>query len=129
MPSDGLLISARRARAYRCAEAISSALIRPRDPDHRLQALLFDSWFDAYRGVIVLSASSKHVAKRAEDSPKVECRVFDVDALGVLTPSLSKSRARAAKSIPHRQHQTVADTKIGETIVDERIPPSSRCPD
>src|SRR5439155_747433 len=57
------------------------------DPDHRLQALLFDSWFDAYRGVIVLVRVFEGTLRKGQ---KIRLwsngRVFDVDALGVLTP-------------------------------------------
>jgi GTP-binding protein LepA len=69
-------------------EAIVNRLPTPSgDPDAPLQALIFDSWFDAYRGVIVLA---RVVHGRLRKGMKIRLmsngKTFDVENMGVLTP-------------------------------------------
>src|ERR1700726_3870447 len=57
------------------------------DPDAPLQALIFDSWFDPYRGVIVLA---RIVNGKLRQGMKIKVmsngKVFDVESMGVMTP-------------------------------------------
>src|SRR5215510_13691952 len=54
---DALLVSAKTGQGVpEVLEAIVQRLPAPKgNPDHQLQALIFDSWFDPYRGVVVLA--------------------------------------------------------------------------
>src|SRR5438067_1207765 len=68
-------------------EAIVKRLPPPKgSPNAHLQALIFDSWFDPYRGVIVLVRVFQGTLKRGQ---KVRLwwngKTFDVETLGVLT--------------------------------------------
>src|SRR5204862_8302579 len=94
-------------------------------PEHRLQALLFDSWIDAYRGAIVLVRVFEGTLHKGQ---KIRLwsdgRVFDVDALGVLTPKPVEIGELRAGEVGFliANIKNVADTKIGDTIVDDANP-------
>src|SRR5438128_579163 len=125
--SDALLISAKTGEGVPdVLEAIVKRTHPPKgDPDHRLQALLFDSWFDAYRGVIVLVRVFEGTLRKGQ---KIRLwsngRVFDVDALGVLTPKPVEIGELRAGEVGFliANIKNVADTKIGDTITDDSNP-------
>src|SRR5207245_9872017 len=95
------------------------------DPDHRLQALLFDSWFDAYRGVIVLVRVFEGTLRKGQ---KIRLwsngRVLEVETLGVLTPKPVEVETVEAGEVGFlfANIKNVADTKIGDTITDHENP-------
>src|SRR6266550_2916451 len=125
--SDALLISAKTGEGVPdVLEAIVKRTHTPKgNPEHRLQALLFDSWFDAYRGVIVLVRVFEGTLHKGQ---KIRLwsngRVFDVDALGVLTPKPVEIGELRAGEVGFliANIKNVADTKIGDTIVDDANP-------
>ena len=131
--SDAMLISAKTGQGVPdVLEAIVKRVPPPKgNPDNRLQALIFDSWFDPYRGVIVLArVFDGTIRKGMKIRLMSNGSVFDVESLGVLLPSRSRSMnfapAKSASSIANIKN--VADTKIGDTITDEANPRSSPCP-
>jgi len=90
-----------------------------------LQALLFDSWFDPYRGVVVLARvfeGTLHVGQKIRLWSNG--RVFDVEALGVLTPKPVAVDELVAGEVGFliANIKNVADTKIGDTITDDERP-------
>src|SRR5213076_953636 len=125
--SDALLISAKTGEGVPdVLEAIVKRTHPPKgDPEHRLRALLFDSWFDPYRGVIVLVRVFEGTLRKGQ---KIRLwsngRVFDVDALGVLTPKPVEIGELRAGEVGFliANIKNVADTKIGDTIVDDANP-------
>src|SRR5207245_9150089 len=69
-------------------EAVVHLLPPPKgDADAPLQALIFDSWFDAYRGVIVLA---RVINGRMRKGQRIKLmsngRIFDIESMGVMTP-------------------------------------------
>jgi GTP-binding protein LepA len=125
--SDALLISAKTGEGVPdVLEAIVKRTHAPKgNPDHPLRALLFDSWFDPYRGVIVLVRVFEGTLRKGQ---KVRFwwnnRVFDVEALGVLTPKPVEIGELQAGEVGFMiaNIKNVADTKIGDTIVDDANP-------
>jgi len=69
-------------------EAIVHRLPPPTgDPDAPLQALIFDSWFDAYRGVIVLVRVMQGAMRKGQRIRLMSNgKSFEVESMGVLMP-------------------------------------------
>jgi len=122
--SDALCISAKTGQGVPdVLEAIVKRIPPPKgSPDHRLQALLFDSWFDPYRGVVVLARVFQGTLRKGQ---KIRLwwngRVFEVETLGVLTPKPVEIDELVAGEVGFLMAniKNVADTKIGDTITDD----------
>ena len=87
--SDAVLISAKTGQGVPdVLEAIVKRIPPPKgNPDSRLQALVFDSWFDAYRGVVILTRVFEGTLRKGQ---RIRLwsngTTFDAETLGVLTP-------------------------------------------
>ena len=92
------------------------------DPDAPLQALIFDSWFDPYRGVIVLARIINGTLRKGMKIAHVERQDLRCRALGVLTPKPVEIDELTAGEVGFfvATIKNVADTKIGDTITDDR---------
>jgi GTP-binding protein LepA len=125
--SDALLISAKTGQGVPdVLEAIVKRIHPPKgSPKAHLQALIFDSWFDPYRGVVVLTRVFQGTLRRGQ---KVRlwsnARVFEIETLGVLTPKPVEIEELAAGEVGFliANIKNVADTKIGDTITDDERP-------
>ena len=125
--SDALLISAKTGEGVPdVLEAIVKKVPPPKGNSERhLQALIFDSWFDPYRGVIVLV---RVFEGRLHKGQKIRLwsngRVFDVETLGVLTPKPVEIDELHAGEVGFliANIKNVADTKIGDTVTDDSAP-------
>jgi GTP-binding protein LepA len=125
--TDALLISAKTGEGV--PDVLEAIVKRTHPPkgssERRLQALLFDSWFDPYRGVIVLVRVFEGSLRKGQ---KIRLwsngRVFDVETLGVLTPKPVEIEALVAGEVGFliANIKNVADTKIGDTITDDANP-------
>ncbi len=93
--------------------------------ERKLQALIFDSWFDPYRGVIVLVRLFEGSLHKGQ---KIRLwsngRVFDVETLGVLTPKPVEIDELHAGEVGFliANIKNVVDTKIGDTVTDDNDP-------
>jgi GTP-binding protein LepA len=129
--SDAILVSAKQGIGiHETLEAIVQRVPPPAAPDAPLRALIFDSWFDPYRGVIILARMvDGAIAHGAEDQALVERPAVRCRGLGYQSPKPIPCRNCGRRSRLHlRQHQERGDAKIGDTITDARIRPPSRCP-
>src|SRR5580698_9783796 len=113
-------------------EAIVHRLPPPTgDPDAPLQALIFDSWFDPYRGVIVLVRVMQGTMRKGQRIRMMyNAKSFEVESMGVLCPKpveigelIAGEVGFFAATIKH-----VGDTKIGDTITDDARPAANALP-
>jgi GTP-binding protein LepA len=90
-----------------------------------LKALIFDSWFDSYRGVVVLMRIIDGVMR-----PGMRIRLMNtgkdylIDALGVLTPKPREIDQLSAGEVGFftAAIKTVADVEIGDTVTETARP-------
>src|ERR1700752_3593006 len=125
--SDAVLISAKTGQGVPdVLEAIVKRVPPPKgDPDARLQALVFDSWFDAYRGVVILTRLFQGTLRKGDRIRLWQNgTTFDAETLGVLTPKPVEIDELAAGEVGFliANIKTVADVKIGDTITDDTNP-------
>ena len=93
--------------------------------DAPLQALIFDSWFDSYRGVGVLArVINGRLYKGQKIKLMAKGTTFLVDSMGVLTPKAAEIGELTAGEVGFffATMKTVADVKIGDTITDADRP-------
>jgi GTP-binding protein LepA len=125
--SQSLAVSAKTGQGVpEILEAIVKRLPPPKgSPNAHLQALIFDSWFDPYRGVIVLARIFQGTLTRGQ---RIRLwsngRTFEIETLGVLTPKPVEIDALYAGEVGFiiANIKNVADSKIGDTITDDARP-------
>jgi GTP-binding protein LepA len=121
--TDSLPVSAKEGRGVQeVLEAIVTRIPPPSgDPDKPLKALVFDSWFDNYQGVVVLS---RVIDGQIFPGMKIRVmsnnRVFEVTEVGQFTPKRMKTDRLMAGEVGYvcAGMREVADTKIGDTLTD-----------
>jgi GTP-binding protein LepA len=101
------------------------------DPEAPLKALIFDSWYDSYRGVIVL-------VRVVEGTLKLKDRIkfmsnnqsYEVTELGVFTPKMKPVDELAAGEVGCiiAAIKRISDTKIGDTVTLEKRPTATPLP-
>ena len=132
-PSESLLISAKQGLGVdEVLEAIVARVPAPRGlPEEPLRALIFDSWFDSYRGVVVLSRifeGALTVGMRIRLWSNNQ--VYTVEELGVLTPKPVRVERLEAGEVGFviANIKRISDTRIGDTITDDTRPAAAPFP-
>jgi GTP-binding protein LepA len=107
-------------------EAIVTRLPPPKgDRDAPLKALLVDSWYDVYLGVVVLVRIVDGTLKKGQRIRMMGTKAaYDVDRTGVYTPKLEQVEELGPGEIGMltASIKEVADTRVGDTITDDRKP-------
>ncbi|MEK7238038.1 MAG: translation elongation factor 4, partial [Nitrospirota bacterium] len=95
-----------------------------------LKALIFDSWFDKYQGVIVLVRLFDGKVKRGTKIMLVAAKkVFEVIEVGIFTPVKKPVDSLKAGEVGYiiAGIRDVTNTKIGDTITEAENPVSEPC--
>jgi GTP-binding protein LepA len=131
--TDAIPVSAKTGQGVdEVLEAIVHRLPPPTgDPDAPLQALIFDSWFDAYRGVIVLVRVMQGTMRKGQRIRMMaNGKSFEVESMGVLMPKPVEIGQLTAGEVGFfaATIKTVGDTKIGDTVTDDTRPAATQLP-
>jgi GTP-binding protein LepA len=113
-------------------EALVTRLPPPKgDAEAPLSALLIDSWYDQYLGVVILLRVKNGVLRRGQRIRMMATgAAHPIEQLGVFTPKM-----RAVESLGPGEMgyvtaaiKTVADCKVGDTLTDDRNPVAEALP-
>ncbi|WP_420335595.1 translation elongation factor 4 [Roseibium sp.] len=125
--SDACMISAKTGLGVEdVLEAIVQKLPAPEgDPDDTLKAMLVDSWYDTYLGVMVLVRVINGTLKKGQKIKMMGTGAsYDVDRVGVMTPKfIQVDELRSGEiGVITGSIKEVADTRVGDTITLDKKP-------
>ncbi|GBD56877.1 elongation factor 4 [Gluconobacter wancherniae NBRC 103581] len=110
-------------------EALVQRLPAPTgDAEAPLQALLVDSWYDSYLGVIILVRIKEGRLKRGDKIRMMQAgSVYNVDQVGVFLPKMTpvESLGPGEMGYINAAIKTVADCNVGDTVTLDRRPAST----
>jgi GTP-binding protein LepA len=125
--SDAVLISAKTGVGVEdVLEAIVTRLPPPRgDETAPLKAMLVDSWYDSYLGVVVLVRVIDGTLKKGMKIKMMGTDAhYEVDKIGVFKPKMVDVATLGPGEIGFitAQIKQVADTRVGDTITNDKKP-------
>ena len=125
--SDALMISAKSGLGVEdVLEAIVKRVPPPKgSAENPLQALIFDSWFDIYRGAVVLvRVMEGRITQHTKIRLVYSNEVYEVETLGTLTPkpvALDELEAGDVGFVV-ANIKDVADARMGDTLTEADRP-------
>jgi GTP-binding protein LepA len=130
---DALLVSAKSGLGvHEVLESIVHLIPPPLgDPAAPLRALIFDSWFDPYRGVIALV---RVVDGRLSLGQRIRLwsngKTFDVEGLGYQSPKPVPCQELSAGEVGFMfaNIKTVSEARMGDTVMDDANPAAEPLP-
>ncbi|RYE06520.1 MAG: elongation factor 4 [Rickettsiaceae bacterium] len=131
--SDALLISAKSGIGIEnVLEAIIEKLPSPIGDEHKpLKALLVDSWYDPYLGVVILVRIIDGVMRKGMRIKMMSTGgVHNVENVGYFTPKKHISEILSAGEIGFLSAsiKQIADCKVGDTLTEEKKPCDAALP-
>jgi GTP-binding protein LepA len=131
--SEAVLTSAKNGIGIKeVLDAIVRRVPAPKgNPGDPLRALIFDSWFDPYRGVIILTRIVDGTLRMGQ---KIRLwsngKTFEVDGLGFQAPKAIPCDELGAGEVGFlfANIKTVSDAQIGDTIIDDANPATESLP-
>jgi GTP-binding protein LepA len=131
--SDAVMISAKTGiNIEGVLEAIVTRLPPPSgDPNGKLKALLVDSWYDAYLGVVVLVRIKDGTLRKGQKIRMMSNgSTHTVEQVGVFTPKMVPVDylSPGEMGFVTAAIKTVADTNVGDTLTEDRNPATEPLP-
>ncbi len=131
--SDAVMISAKTGLNIEgVLEALVTRLPPPKgDATAPLKALLVDSWYDPYLGVVILVRIKDGTLKRGQKIRMMaKGSAHVVEQVGVFTPKMVAVDNLAPGEMGYitAAIKTVADCNVGDTITDDRVPAEAALP-
>jgi GTP-binding protein LepA len=125
--STAILASAKEGTGTRdILEAVIARFHPPKgDPDAPLKALIFDSWYDAYRGVVIVVRVIDGTLKTKQKIRLMAiAQDYEVDGLGVFSPKAIPVDELGVGEVGFivANIKRVADAKIGDTVTETSRP-------
>ncbi len=113
-------------------EAVVNDLPPPEgDAEAPLKAMLVDSWYDPYLGVIILVRIKDGVLKKGmKIRMMANGSTHDVERVGIFTPKMKDIDALTPGELGFITAgiKTIGETKVGDTITDDRRPAAEPLP-
>ncbi|CAN7591946.1 translation elongation factor 4 [Rhizobium sp. LjRoot254] len=132
--SDAVMISAKTGLGIPdVLEAIVHRLPPPKsgDADAPLKAMLVDSWYDTYLGVMVLVRVIDGVLKKGQTIRMMGTDAkYSIERVGVLTPKMVAIDELGPGEVGFitASIKEVADTRVGDTITEDKRPTAQALP-
>ena len=125
--SDAVPISAKTGKNIQAVlEAIVDRLPPPKgERDVPLKAMLVDSWYDAYLGVVVLVRVIEGVLKKGQRIKLMQTNTtYQIERVGIFRPKQEMLPELGPGEVGFftAAIKEVADTRVGDTITDEKKP-------
>ena len=131
--STAILASAKEGTGVRdILEAVVERFHPPKgDPNAPLMALIFDSWYDPYRGVVIVVRVIDGVLRTKSKIRLMQTKQdFEVDGLGVFSPKAIPVDELGVGEVGFivANIKVVADAKIGDTVTETARPTTEPFP-
>ena len=123
--SEAVHVSAKTGRGvHEVLESIVNGLPAPKgDPEGKLKALLVDSWYDAFLGVVVLVRIFDGSMRKGDRIRMISTNAaYSIDRIGVFKPEMKEVDQLSAGEIGYltASIKRVRDTSVGDTITHEK---------
>jgi len=99
--------------------------------DEPPKALIFDSWYDAYRGVVMLVRVVDGVfSKRMRIRLMNTGGSYEIEELGIFTPKMTRCEELAVGEVGYviANIKKISDCQVGDTLTEERNPTAEPFP-
>src|SRR5688572_4953325 len=131
--SEGILASAKTGIGIKeICEAVVKLVPPPvGDPNATLRALIYDSWYDSYRGAVVMIRVIDGTLKKGQRIKLMATKAdYEVSEVGVFTPHAIALEELGPGEVGFFSAaiKSVRDTKVGDTVTDFRHPATEMLP-